>query len=129
MSFYSQMKVDGYECAVLQASFRLSQQMDLTGKPVAIPLGGTITLKVESTGDTRFFDWMASPVQTRSGSVTFYRRDTMSKLKTLEFTDAHCVGYHEIFDCTGEHPMQIELVLSARTLKLNDSEFNNNWPQ
>ena len=30
---------------------------------------------------------------------------------------------------SGDHPMQIQLILSARDVKLNDSEFKNNWPE
>jgi len=75
------------------------------------------------------FDWMISPTQTKNGIITFYRRDTMSKLKTLEFTDAICVAYSETFSHNGDHPMQVQLTLSARELKLNDSTFKNNWPQ
>ena len=71
---------------------------------------------------------MIHPTQTKSGAVTFFRRDTMSKLKTLEFTEAYCVNYHEIYRHTGEFPMQVKLALSARTIKLNDSEYKNNWP-
>jgi len=128
MSFISKIKVDDQELNVLQCGFRFSQAIDVTGKPTAIPEGGTVTLLIESAGTTNFFDWMISPTQTKNGIITFYRRDAMSKLKTLEFTDAHCVGYHEIFDHRGEHPMQIQLTLSARELKLNDSTFTNNWP-
>jgi hypothetical protein len=123
------MNLDGQKFRVLHCDFRFSQQLDITGKPVAVPLGGSITLQVESTASTEFFDWMISPVMTKSGSITFYRRDTNSKLKTLEFADAHCVSYHEVFDHAGEHPMLVELILSAKSLKLNDSEFKNNWPQ
>ena len=129
MSFIAKLKLDGEEMNVLHCGFRFSQGTDATGKPTAIPKGGTIDLLVESTGSTDLFDWMISPTQTKSGVVTFYRRDTKSKLKTLEFTDAHCVDYYETFDHMGENPMRIQLKVSAREVKLNDSEFKNNWPQ
>lgn len=129
MSFIAKLKLDGEEMNVLHCGFRFSQGTDATGKPTAIPKGGAIDLLVESTGSTDLFDWMISPTQTKSGVVTFYRRDTKSKLKTLEFTDAHCVDYYETFDHVGENPMRIQLKISAREVKLNDSEFKNNWPQ
>ncbi len=129
MSFIAKLKLDGEEMNVLHCGFRFSQGTDATGKPTAIPKGGTIDLLVESTGSTDLFDWMISPTQTKNGVITFYRRDTKSKLKTLEFTDAHCVDYYETFDHVGENPMRIQLTISSRELKLNDSEFKNNWPQ
>jgi hypothetical protein len=129
MSFIAKLSLEGEEMNVLHCGFRFSQTTDATGKPTAIPQGGTISLLIESDGSSDLFDWMISPTQTKSGSITFYRRDTMSKLKTLEFTDAHCVDYYETFDHVGDNPMQIQVTLSSREIKLNDSEFKNNWPE
>jgi len=129
MSFIAKLKIDGEEMNVLHCGFRFTQVTDATGKPTAIPQGGNINLVVESTGGTELFDWMISATQTKNGTITFFRRDTNSKLKTLEFTDGHCVDYYETFDHVGDHPMQIQLTVSAREVKLNDSEFKNNWPQ
>jgi hypothetical protein len=128
MSFIAKLTLDGEDINVLNCGFRFSQITDSTGKPTAIPQGGTINIVIESTGTTDIFDWMISPTLTKSGSITFFRRDTMSKLKTLEFTDAHCVDYYETFDHIGDNPMQIQLTISAYEIKLNDSEFKNNWP-
>jgi hypothetical protein len=129
MSFIAKLKIDGEEMNILHCGFRFSQVTDATGKPTAIPHGGNVNLIVESNGGTDLFDWMISPTQTKSGVITFFRRDTNSKLKTLEFTDAHCVDYYETFDHIGDNPMQIQLTLSAHEIKLNDSEFKNNWPE
>lgn len=114
---------------VLHCGFRFSQATDANGRPTAVPRGGTINLTVESTGGTELFDWMVSHTQTKNGTVTFYRRDTNSKLKTLDFTEGHCVDYYETFDSVGDSPMQVQLTVSAHSIKLNDSEFTNNWPE
>lgn len=129
MSFIAKLKIDGEEMNVLHCGYRFSQGTDATGKPTAIPRGGGISLTLESTSGTELFDWMIHPTQTKSGTITFFRRDNMSKLKNLEFVDAHCVDYFETFDHVGETPMQIQLSISAREIKLNDSEFKNNWPE
>lgn len=128
MSFLARLELDGEPLTVLHCGFRFSQATDVTGKPTAIPQGGTISLTVESDADTHLFDWMINPTQTKSGTITFFRRDASSKLKTIEFIDAHCVDYYETYDHLGEHPMQIQMVLSAHEVKMNDSEFKNNWP-
>lgn len=129
MSFLAKLQLDGEEANVLYCSFRFTQVTDATGRPTSIPQGGSIMLTIESTGKADLFDWMISPTQTKSGTVTFYRRDSMSKLKTLNFTGAHCIDYQEEYVHDGKYPMQINVVLSAKELKLNDSEFKNNWPQ
>jgi hypothetical protein len=129
MSFIAKLNIEGEEMNVLHCGFRFTQGTDATGKPVAIPRGGTIQLTVESNAGTELFDWMVSATQTKSGSITFFRRDNMSKLKTLEFSNAHCVDYYETFDHVGDNPMQVQLRLSAHEIKLNDSEFKNNWPE
>ena len=129
MPFIAKVQVDGEEMNILHCSFRLSQATDTTGKPTAIPMGGSVTLVVESNGTTGMFDWMVSPTQTKSGIITFYRRDTFSKLKTLQFIDVHCVDYYETFDHNGESPMQVQITLSAKEIKLNESQFKNNWPE
>jgi len=128
MSFLATLQIDTEKMNVLHCGFRFTQSIDATGKPVAIPQGGTIQLIVESVGDTELFDWMVNPTQTKSGSITFFKRDSNSKLKTLEFIDAHCVDYYETYDHIGDNPMQIQISISAREMKLNDSEFKNNWP-
>lgn len=129
MSFIAKLHLEGEEIDVFHCGFRFTQMTDATGKPTAIPQGGTINLVVEATASTDLFDWMISPTQTKNGDVTFYRRDNNSKLQTLEFTDALCVDYFEHFDHVGDNPLQIELTISARELKLNDSDFKNNWPE
>jgi Hemolysin coregulated protein Hcp (TssD) len=128
MSFIAKLTLSGEEMNVLHCSFRLSQNIDATGKPSAVPQGGAVNLLVESNGNTDLFDWMVSPTQTKNGTITFYRRDNMSKLKTLDFSDAYCVDYYETYDHNTDTPMQIQLTLSAKEIKLNESQFKNNWP-
>lgn len=129
MSFITRITVDDEEMNVLHCSFHFSKATDATGRPIAVPQGGSINLLIESNGSTVLFDWMISATQTKNGTITFYRRDSMSRLKTLQFTEAHCIEYQETYDHEGNHPMQTHITLSARELRLNDSEYRNNWPQ
>jgi hypothetical protein len=129
MSFIAKLQLQNEEeMSVLRCGFRFNQTIDVTGKPSALPQGGTINLVLVSNTHAGLFDWMISPMQTRNGKITFIRYDTMSKLKTLEFENAHCVEYYETFDQSGDHPMQIQLTLSAHIIKLDDATFKNNWP-
>ncbi|SMD44119.1 hypothetical protein SAMN00777080_2734 [Aquiflexum balticum DSM 16537] len=128
MSFLAVLKLDEEEYRILYCSFAFHKEIDPTGKPISIPLGGVLEIKLESNRKTNFYDWMISPTLVKSGTITFFRRDEMSRLKSLEFNDSHCIAYKETFDHLGENPMMIELKLSARELKINDSTFYNNWP-
>lgn len=128
MSFIAKLKMDDEEMTVLHCSYRISQSIDATGRPSSIPAGGTINIVVESTGSASLFDFMVNPTSTKNGIITFHRRDMMSKLKTLEFTEAYCIDYYEVFNHDTNSPMQVHFTLSAKTLKLNDSEFKNNRP-
>ena len=132
MSFIAKLKMDKDEMNVLHCSYRFTKITQATGKPSTVAQGGTIHLLLESDGSTLLFDWMISRTETKNGRITFFSRDTiMSKLKTLEFTDAYCVDYFETFDHQGSNPMQVQLTISAHKIKLNDSDastYTNNWP-
>ncbi len=129
MPFLAKLKIDGdEEINVLHCDYKLTQMTNATGKVTSLPQGGFVNLTIESTKSTDIFDWMVKPTGLKNGEITFYRRDTFSKLKVLSFSDAYCVGYHEIFDHNGAHPMQVSFTISAKKLKLGDSEFENNRP-
>lgn len=129
MSFVAKMSIDEEEMNVLHCNFRFSQMVDSMGKVSSRPYGGKVNVTVESTGNNLLFDWMIGHTQIKSGKITFFRRDTSSKLKTLEFIDAFCIDYFEEYDHQGDNPMQIQLCLSAKEIRLNNSFYANDWPE
>ena len=129
MSFIARLKLENEEAInVLQCAFRFRQFMDATGKPTTLPRGGIIRLLLENDGRTGLFEWMIGSIHIKSGAITFYKYDSMASLRTLSFQDAHCVEYYEHFDQQAEHPMQVQLTISAHVIRLNDATFINNWP-
>jgi type VI protein secretion system component Hcp len=128
MSFKSVMRLDGEEINVLNCHYSFTQSIDHNGKPAARPKGGLVTVTLESDSNTDLFDWMISNTKLKSGSIIFYRRDALSKMKELRFKDAYCIEYHESFAAKGETPMEVQLTLSARELELGSSKFENPWP-
>ncbi|CAL1516483.1 type VI secretion system tube protein TssD [Chitinophaga sp. MM2321] len=128
MSFKATISINGEEMNVLECQFVFTQTTDHNGKPATRPQGGIVAVVVESGGDTHLFDWMISNTQTKSGCITFLRRDALSRLKELHFKDAYCIEYAEHFKASGEQPMQIRIKLSARELVLNQSAYQNPWP-
>ena len=129
MSFIAKLQLQNEdEMNVLSCDYRFHQQIDVTGKASTIALGGTINVTVVSNNHPGLFEWMITKFQTKNSQITFIRYDTMSKLKTLEFENALCVEYYEIFDAAGAHPMLLQLKLSAHTIKLDNMVYKNNWP-
>lgn len=129
MSFKATMMLEGEEMNVLECHFSFRQTTDHSGKPSNKPRGGTVRIVIESGGTTQLFDWMISNTHTKNGTITFFRRDALSRLKELHFSDAYCVKYGEHFNASGTYPMQIRMKLSARELVLNHSVYRNQWPQ
>ena len=127
MSFLAKLMVDGQVFNILQCNYRFKQNIDAIGQPVSITMGGQMHLTIESMRGNTFYDWMISPTMMKSGSIVFYRRDTMSKLKELVFNDAYCIEYNERYNHEGEYPMQIDIELSAKEFILDESAFKNNW--
>lgn len=128
MSFKATLNIEDQELNVLKCKYEISQATDHKGKPSARPRGGVISVLVESDAQTFLFDWATSETQIKSGSITFVKRDTMGKMKRLEFSDAYCVEFSEEFAARGGDPMQIELLLTAREISFGgSSRHKNSW--
>jgi len=129
MSFIAKLNLQNEdELNVLRCSFRFNQTIDVMGKAASRPMGGTINITLASINHPSLFEWMINSQQKKNGKIVFVRYDTMSKLKTLEFENALCVEYNETFDPKGEHPITLQLTLSAHTIKLEEMVFKNSWP-
>ena len=127
MSFKAKLKVAGKEVNVLNLSYALKQETDATGRPSSITRGGKITLTVESTGDTSFFEWMTNNFERKDGSIVYVKRDNDATLKELKFTEAYMVDYRENFDAAGENPITETFTLSARQIGLGTGQHTNEW--
>lgn len=127
MSFKAKLKVGGSEVNVLACSYALKQETDATGRPSSITRGGKVTLTVESTGDTSFFEWMCNNFERKDGTIVFIKRDTDATLKELTFKEAYLVDYRENFDSTGDNPITETFTLSAREIGVGNGTHANEW--
>lgn len=127
MSFKSKLSVGGKEINILNASYELFQEIDATGRPSSITRGGTITLTVESTGDSFFFEWMTNNFDRKDGSITYSKRDTDAKLKEVKFTEAYMVKYRENFESIGSNPLTETFTISAREMTIGEGSIVNEW--
>lgn len=112
---------------VLGCNYALKQETDATGRPSSITRGGKITLTVESTGDTAFFEWMCNNFERKDGSVVFVKRDTDATMKELTFKEAYLIDYSEKFDSVGDNPITETFTLSAKEIGLGNGTHVNEW--
>ena len=127
MSFKAKLNVGGQDVNVLNCNYALKQETDATGRPSSITRGGKISLTVESTGDTTFFEWMTNNFERKDGTITYVKRDSDATMKQLKFTEAYVVDYKENFDATGENPVTETFTLSAREISVGSGKHTNEW--
>jgi hypothetical protein len=127
MSFKAKFKVGDKEVNVLDCHYALRQEVDSTGRPSSVTRGGQISLTVESTADTAFFEWMTNNWERKDGSIVFIKRDTDATQKELKFTEAYLVAYSESFDSVNEKPLSESFTLSAKTIELGTGKHVNEW--
>lgn len=127
MSFLSKLTLDGTAYNVLECRYNFTQAIDSTGKPQSTPQGGEIFIRIESVGNPELLTWMLEHNQTKNGTITFYRRDAMSKLQELNFEKAYCINFTEHFDANSSEPLQIEMILIAKKFEVNGASHEKRW--
>ena len=127
MSFKAKLKVGGREDNVLNCTYALKQETDATGRPSSITRGGKITVTVESTGDSTFFEWMTNSFERKDGTIVFFNRDSDSKNHEATFTEGYMTEYRKNFDATGSNPITETFTISARTIEVGSGKHENEW--
>lgn len=127
MSFKLELNVAGKKINVLNCSYALKQETDNTGRPSTVTRGGKITLTVESTGESTFFDWMINNFERKDGNVVFLKRESNATMKQLDFKEAYLVDYRESYDSSNEQPVTETFTLSARVISIGGSAHENEW--
>jgi len=127
MSFKSELEVAGKKYVVKYCSYDLTQEVDATGRPSSVTRGGRIRLTVESTGETDLFEWMVNNFERKDGSITFFKRDSDSKLKTVNFKEGYLVKFEENFNADNPDPMTISFTISAREIASGSGTHINQW--
>jgi len=130
MSFKASLSIDGgEEIRILHASYSFSRDVDSIGKPSSMLKGGTVNFQVEGTDDSAVYEWLIDQFQTKNGKITFYKRDSDSKMRELSFENAYVVQYSEHYDHIGENPFIISFTLSAEKLGIGGASHKNPWPK
>ena len=131
MSFKATLTIDGVlsDVQVLHIDYALSRDVDHTGRPSSIVRGGIINVTVEGTDEVKLFEWMVDQFTTKNGKVTFYKRDSNTKMKEIKFENSYIVAWAETFDRTGENPFIVNFSVTAEKISLGDSKHENPWPK
>ncbi len=127
MSFLAKLFLDNTERQILNADILIRQATDWLGRPESMPQGGLINVKLASTHETMFWEWMVSPTMMKEGYIRFYKHDGMSKLTDLEFWDCYCVDYYELFDDSSNEPLELNLTFSPGIIRFKNVVFEKNW--
>ncbi|CVK15984.1 hypothetical protein Ga0061079_104103 [Apibacter mensalis] len=126
-SFLAKLEIDGETYTVLKCNYNFKKPTDSTTKPSGEVSGGKIKLTLESRGNVSFLEWIMAPDKEKDGTITFFRRDAISKLLEIQLKKAYCIKFKEKFNAVDNQPMQITLTLVARSLKFNHLEYQNDW--
>jgi hypothetical protein len=128
MSFKAVLELDGQKFNIMEMNISFNQRIDQTGKPVANPEGGMINLSIETSVSTSvFLNWMILPDAKKSGVIKFTKRDDEGSLKTIEFSDAFCVNYNEVFTSVGKTPMITHITITSKKIKSGESTMDKEW--
>ena len=127
MSFQAKLKLDDLEFNVLSVEYAFNQPVDAHNRPNGRVRGGIIDVTLESGANYALIQWAASATMVRSGKIEFYRRDSTSILKIVEFKDAFCIYLKEIFVSEGPHPMVTKVTITAHEIIIDSSSILNTW--
>lgn len=130
MSFSAAFIVNGKSYVVRRFSWGLRQQTDVVGRPDARVQGGQLQVELDSEADETLHHWALDDTKKMSGRLVVAAADNAAMpRKTIEFTDAYCVGLSKLFDGSASaQGMTMTLILSANTIRSGEVTLDNKWP-
>lgn len=130
MSFKATLVVQGEEFNVRRFNWEVSQRTDALNRPEAVVQGGQLRIELDSRPSDLLHFWALDDTKQFSGEVLVLEAAGGSVRKTIEFTDAYCVGLSKRFDGSGStQSMIMTLSLSADKLVCGEMTIHNEWPR
>jgi len=131
------LKVDNLkDREILHYNYTYTRNVDSKLKPTGEPAGGKILLKVKalSDGNAELFAWLLNNLAKKNGKIEVMIPGESKKMKDIEFEDAYCVSYQEIWDIglpsskegTISYPHQEHITLACRKIT-NGATHENEW--
>ena len=122
-------RLGGY--GIVECAYEFNQSVDESGKPTSRPRGGIITFVTPTPedGDTFFYNWMFDKTQTHDGTFTFivYGKNNMRCYKTVQFSNAYCIGLKEYFNDNDSRLMYTTVTISAEIITVSGVSLDNKW--
>lgn len=136
MALQGQLNINGGSYGIIECEYEFSQATDDTGKPTTRTQGGTIRFVMPATSDEDqfFYKWMFNKTQVYSGTFRFcvFSNDNRRKYKTVEFTNAYCIGLKDYFCDNDSKLMYTTITISAEIMRIgtgfmDSAIFTNDW--
>lgn len=136
MALQGQLNINGGSYGIIECEYEFSQVTDDTGKPITRTQGGTIRFVMPATSDEDqfFYKWMFSKTLVYSGTFRFcvFSNDNRRKYKTVEFTNAYCIGLRDYFCDNDSKLMYTTVTISAEVIRIgtgfmDSAIFTNDW--
>ncbi|BAV05372.1 hypothetical protein SAMN05421788_105173 [Filimonas lacunae] len=125
-SYKAALTIEGTVYNVRHCSFNYKQNIKPDGSPHAQVLGGIITIILEEPAPKDIIQWMITPDEKKSGSVRFFEVNSSTGThQLLEFKDAYCVQFDNVFDGDKHNAGSLvsSLVISANAISFDGIEF------
>jgi len=127
MSFIASLEIDGESHKILDCNFQFNQPTGTNSKPSGKTQGGSINISLELHRNIELIEWMINSTITKSGSVVFYNRDSMSRQLTLEFENGYCTNLNADYHSNSNQPLKLSITITPEILRINSIEHKNNW--
>lgn len=131
MSFEADLIIAGEATySVRRFSWGLRQPTDTVGRAGALVQGGQLEVELDSVPDELLHHWALDDTKKLSGQLLVYAGDQRGAIrKTINFTDAYCVGLRKQFDGSASKVgMTMTLSLSADQVSSGTVTLYNHWP-
>lgn len=130
MILTARLQINGHELErrgipLLSCEYNFKQDVDERGLTTGKVKGGIINLSFISIDDSEIMFWMINSMSDKSGKIVFSGEEGQRIFKTIEFLDARCIYYHEIFSRDGE--MLTKISISTRRITISGTEHMNHW--
>jgi hypothetical protein len=127
MAFLAKLKIGENSYNVISADYEVIQPIDHRNMPNANVKLGFINIVIESSSKVEFFEW-ATQRRIKNGKIIFYKKDNDATMKSLDFIDAFCVHFKEVFEADGAIPMRTILKIVAREIECMGIVRAEKWP-
>jgi hypothetical protein len=129
-SFTAEISIGSNIFKVLDADISYYQHTQSSGMPSSDIMGGTFTIKIESSVGPPYdmlSEWMFEKSSMKKGVLRFYKKDGTGKLFDFEFYDAHCIRYHEYFNSSDDQPMVTTFTISPGISRIRNLVKEKSW--